>query len=140
MLCELLTNWAEPHPEIVAAYLFGSAGRGQIHSGSDVDVALLLEPEALAQIRAEQRMGYETNAAVPLSRVFGGVRVDIVVLNEAPALLARRAIFGGKVAFTRDERARIAHATEVQDRYLSTAPLRTLRRDYLRRRFGGTAA
>lgn len=139
-LVRVLSGWAEDQAEVVAAYLFGSVAHGSARPDSDVDVALLVRSEALPRIRAERRHGYEMDAAAALSRALGGTTVDVVILNEAPTVLARRAVFDGKLAFSRDERARIAHATHVQARYLRAAPLRALRRDYLRRHFGGTPA
>jgi|SRR3989339_215870 len=39
---ELLQPVLAEHPEITAAYLFGSVATGRHHSGSDIDIAILL--------------------------------------------------------------------------------------------------
>lgn len=135
-LAEALRQWAEHRPELVAVYLFGSWTEGQVRTGSDVDVGLLVAPAALKAIRGEHRLGFEVRVSQELTNLLDEP-VDVVVLNEAPPALAWRAVFRGRLAFSRDERARIAHATEVQQAYLRAAPLRALRREYLRRRFGG---
>ena len=66
----------EGHPELIAAYVFGSVGRGEDGPDSDVDVAVLLReppgPMGLDAIRRDLERGL-------------GREVDLVDLHRAPA-------------------------------------------------------
>ncbi len=81
-----------------AIYVFGSraqdidawaAGRSPLaSSASDVDIAVLPEPQQ--HLDARQRV----DLTLALEDLFGGSRVDLVVLPEAPAMLAADAVSG----------------------------------------------
>src|SRR5438876_5607950 len=75
---------------IVAAYVFGSVGRGSATSLSDIDVALLIAP-ASASADVCGRVADE------LSREFGTDRVDVIALDRAEAPLAYRVIRDGRL-------------------------------------------
>jgi predicted nucleotidyltransferase len=84
-------------PAVVFATLFGSREAGGARRDSDWDVAIYLDqglsPEERARVRARLTAALEP-----------AVRVDVVVLNEAPALLARSALLGERLLL-RDRRA-----------------------------------
>jgi predicted nucleotidyltransferase len=84
-------------PGVAFATLFGSRVAGGVRSDSDWDVAVYLDdalaPDERARIRARLIASLEPQ-----------VRVDVVILNEAPALLARRALEGERLLL-RDRRA-----------------------------------
>lgn len=61
-----------------------------------------------------------------------GRRVDLVVLNEAPPLLAHEAIRDGQRLVCVDEDERVRFETRAIAKYLDTAHLRRIQRDYLR--------
>lgn len=67
----------ERHPEVLVAYLFGSAARGRPGPLSDVDVAVLLAEDREGAGRALDLIGDLAAAAATDD-------VDLVVLNEAP--------------------------------------------------------
>jgi len=46
---EGLVAFLRAQPDIIAAYLFGSQATGRVHPGSDVDIAVLLDEDALPQ-------------------------------------------------------------------------------------------
>lgn len=79
---------------IVAAYLFGSAAAGRMKPGSDIDLALLVEPDQegafpLLELMAE------------LERLCGK-NVDVVLLNRAGELLKYEVRRTGRLIFERD--------------------------------------
>ncbi|MFY9823908.1 MAG: nucleotidyltransferase domain-containing protein [Thermoanaerobaculia bacterium] len=78
------------HPEIIFAHLFGSRGRGDARPDSDWDVAVYLDP-ALAD---HERFKLRCRLAAELDDLG---EVDVVVLNDAPPLLAHRALMGRRV-------------------------------------------
>ena len=80
------TNVLNSFPKITSAWLFGSHARGQARPDSDVDIAILVtEPLSTDElIRLSSKLSWETSQD----------RVDLVVLNEAPPILAFEAISG----------------------------------------------
>jgi predicted nucleotidyltransferase len=85
-LIKLLSDALSGARGLVCACLFGSRARGHETSGSDVDVALLLEqdpPRTLEGLRLD--LADELAGAVDRP-------VDLVVLNRAPADLIHRVL------------------------------------------------
>ena len=80
----------DEHPEIVFAYLFGSRGRGDARPDSDWDVAVYLDP-ALSD---HEQFKLRCRLAAELDDLG---EVDVVVLNDAPPLLAHRALMGRRI-------------------------------------------
>lgn len=87
----------EETPEVVFGLLFGSRARGTARSGSDWDVAVHLAEG----VGPEERFELRRRLTATLS---GEETVDVVVLNDAPPLLAHRAL-QGRLLLVRDERA-----------------------------------
>ena len=79
-----LTHFFRQRP-VQLAYLFGSQATGYTHTESDVDVAVLLD----AALTADERFTERLACIGALSHLFGTDNVDVVILNEAPPLLAR---------------------------------------------------
>ncbi len=109
----------ERHPEVLVAYLFGSAARGRSRPGSDVDVAVLLADGADG---LELRLGLLGD----LAAAAGTDELDLVVLNEAPNELAFRVLRDGRVLVCRDERARVRHRVRTILDHLDLEPLRRI--------------
>lgn len=107
------------HPEVLVAYLFGSAARGRSRQGSDVDVAVLLANGADGLAIRLELLG-DLTAAV------GTDAVDLVVLNEAPNELAFRVLRDGRLLVCRDERARVRHRVQTILDHLDLEPLRRI--------------
>ena len=83
---------------VVAAYIFGSYVAGKMKSGSDIDVAILVEPGHEDDFRV-------LDFAVVLERLCG-YTVDLVLLNRAGELLKFHVRRYGKLIFERDSRIR----------------------------------
>jgi predicted nucleotidyltransferase len=84
---------------VVAAYLFGSHATGRACRESDVDVAVLLEPD----LPAGDAFDLRVTLASDLVGVLHTNEVDVLVLNEAPPLLAARVLQEGIRVYCRDE-------------------------------------
>jgi predicted nucleotidyltransferase len=69
--------------DVRLAYVFGSTVRGQARASSDVDVAVLFEPEPGPR---------DLDSLTTDLQMAAGRAVDLVVLNTAPPLLAHRII------------------------------------------------
>ena len=59
--------------------------------------------------------------------------VDLILLNEAPPLLAHRVLKNGKLIFERSASARVAFQVRTVNRYLDTQPMRNLYLGYLKK-------
>jgi len=85
------------------AYLFGSVATGRARGGSDVDVAVVLEPS----LPAERYVELSLELARRLSAASGVGGIEVVVLNDAPLPLLGRAVRERIVLFSRDEPFRV---------------------------------
>jgi predicted nucleotidyltransferase len=94
-----ITDVLTKHPHVTFAYLVGSRAAGTAHARSDVDVAVFLAEGAdpfAARLELQDT----------LRRRFGGMPVDLIVLNTAPVSLAGRLLASRKVLVDRDPPAR----------------------------------
>lgn len=113
-------------PEVLFAYLFGSAARGEAGPLSDVDVAVWLEPSAQA---FQQRLLLIER----LCRTLGHDRVDLIDLARSPVLLRYEVIRDGRV-LKEDRERRVAFEVQVLREYMDTAYLRRVQLQALRAR------
>lgn len=87
-------------PGVVSAYLFGSHARGSAHSESDVDVGVVLDRGVYAT--RSTRFDERVRLASELIGALHVNAVDLVVLNDAPPLLARRVLLEGRQVYCVD--------------------------------------
>jgi predicted nucleotidyltransferase len=111
---------AAPPAGVFAAYLFGSHAEGRAHRESDVDVAVLLDRRhyPTAALRFEARL-YLISDLVARLRTDA---VDVVVLNDAPPIFARRIATTGRPIFCADPEATHAFVRDVQLRAADVEP------------------
>ncbi len=122
---EELREVVEDFDEVRLAYVFGSVAAGTAQPSSDLDVAVLLTPDA-GQAVLDRLIDALERAS--------GRTVDLVDLSLAPPLLAHEVIRQGKLILSRDEGERVEFATRAVARYLDTAHLRKVQHQYLRER------
>jgi len=103
-------------PPVVAAYLFGSAARGETTSLSDVDIAVYLD-EPSRESRVAAYLGLRRR----LDQALANGPVDLVLLNDAPPALAGR-IIAGDLVYSADERERIRLETTILSQYQDLLP------------------
>jgi uncharacterized protein len=106
----------EEEGDIAYALLFGSGGRGALRPTSDVDVAVEVRPEALRDPATLGRLAARLESAA-------GRRVDLVVMNEAPAPLAYRIFRDGRVLLERDHAALVRRKAQAIIQYLDFKPV-----------------
>ncbi len=92
---EEISRIFDKHPEVVAVYLFGSFAKGLEKEKSDVDIAILLDPQ-----RKADEFSLKRALIIELSRE---LRKDIhlVVMNRAGELLSAQIFKYGKCLFDR---------------------------------------
>ena len=117
------------HPEILAAYLYGSYAKGCPRADSDVDIAVLLR-ERRGRLAGKMPASYEVDLGNAIGTALNRSGVEVIVLNHATPLLAREAIRGQRF-FTRDARVIARYEVRVRQRYLDTAHLRAIQDQYL---------
>ena len=102
---------------VAAVYLFGSVARGESRPGSDLDVAVLLEP-------APERGTFESlrlDLRAELESDFGR-DVDLVVLNHAPPDLAHRVLRDAVLIIEPDPSARVRFEVRARNEYWDLKP------------------
>jgi len=125
-----LTRFLSGRPEILVAYLFGSQARETQCPTSDIDVGLLVHKDRTD----DSGYGYRAAIATDMMSVVKTNAVDVVLLNDAPPLLAHRAVRDGIVLHSKDEAARIAFEVRTLNEYIDTKPLRRIQTMYLKKR------
>lgn len=126
-----LVEHLRSRPEILLAYLFGSAAEGHTHALSDLDIAVLVDPEHFQELDACTPWGYQASLAAELMGILARNDVDLVLLHRASPLLAREVIRFGRLLYCRDEQTRVAFEVRVYQAYLDTKHLREIQRSYL---------
>lgn len=88
-------------PNIMFAYLFGSAQLGKIKNDSDIDIAVYLQDKS-------RKMETLSTLFRFVEQLIGNIPVDIVILNDTNTMLAFESIKGTKL-FIKEE-AKDIHA------------------------------
>lgn len=108
------------HPEIAAAYLYGSAARGTATPLSDIDVGLLFrEPEGPFR----ERLATATGIGSAIARELPGVRVDARDLDELPLSIVGAVLTEGELLVSNDEERRVAFERDTRLRYFDFLPV-----------------
>ena len=105
--------------EIQAAYVFGSAATGRVRADSDVDVAVLVDPRKQRLRGLDYRLDLMADLGAALHRS----DIDVVLLNEAPPLLAHRVLSEGVLVFERSAPARVRFQVRTAALYLDLVPM-----------------
>ena len=106
----VLADYLAAQTEVIAAYLFGSQAKGTARAGSDVDVALLLDPA----FDLESHFAYRLEQTVALELACRR-SVDVIILNQTSLVLRNQVLKYGRLIYERDHRQRVAF--EVQSRF-----------------------
>ena len=124
-----VTAFLESRPQVQAAYIFGSLVTGRSRPDSDVDIAVLVSD----QIMHRNPFQYRLELMADLMGVLKRDDVDLILLNQAPSLLAHRVLKKGKLIFERSASARVAFQVRTVNLYLDTQPMRNLYLTYLKK-------
>jgi predicted nucleotidyltransferase len=110
------------HPSVILAYIFGSAARGDVHAGSDLDLAVLFADTSLAAYRSLWADVHDALAPQPF---------DLVTLNGADPVLAFEVISEGDVLLSRSDEELNDFERKAWHRYQDTRHLRAIGDRYL---------
>lgn len=123
-------SFLESRQEVQAGYIFGSLVSGRARPDSDVDIAVLVSESAAGP----DIFKYRLDLMGEFMGVLGRSDVDLIILNQAPPLLAHRILSRGKLIFERSQSARVAFQVRTVNRYLDSQPMRNLYLAYLKKR------
>jgi hypothetical protein len=108
-----LTEYFSPKDSIIVAYLFGSTVRGDTGTLSDVDIAILLDEK----ISKKDRFDLELKLMGEIAVLIKKNKIDLIVLNDAPLLLAYNIIKSG-IILKSDETERVKFETKILSMYM----------------------
>jgi predicted nucleotidyltransferase len=131
---KVLQAFFKNHKEVILAYLFGSfvnRKNGRFH---DIDIGVLLDPEAEEVLDRETPYGYQSFLCTEIAHKLKYDLVDVVILNHASPLLLRRIIRTGKLIFCRSESQRMRFEVRSLKRFSDTEQIRKIKRFYMEQR------
>ena len=102
---------------VAAVYLFGSVARGESRAGSDLDVAVLLEPAPEPGTYESLRLDLRAKLESEL-----GQEIDFVVLNHAPPDLNHRVLRDAVLVIEPDPSARVRFEVRERNEYWDLKP------------------
>lgn len=113
--------YMEQHDDlaVVSVYLFGSRAEGRDHEQSDIDLGILLDRDRYP--RGKDRFEIRLHLASDLAGLAEG-GADIVLLDEAPPLLARRIVVEGERIHCDDPEKDHAFVRDIQLRAADLVP------------------
>ncbi len=127
-----LRSFFEERKEVLFAYLFGSTAKGSPNALSDIDIAVFVNPSEFQD--QNYRYGYQASLASHLMSFLKTNQIDLVILNEAPALLKQKIFSRGIEIFCRDRKVEKEFRMNSLREYLDTVVLRQIQATYLNRR------
>lgn len=108
--------------DVEAAWLFGSAARGEAHAHSDIDLAVLPAMDADDSARWELQL----DLAARLPAALGVERVDVVVVPAPSPLLMQRALVDGCRVYGEGIRRAAEAEIRAANEYRDSATLRRI--------------
>lgn len=140
---EGLVAFLRSQPDIVAAYLFGSRATGRVHPGSDVDIAVLLDEDALlSTTRWGGPLLSRRLDLITAAERFANCELDVVTLNNASPLLCFEVLRKGRLLYEGNRGARVEFEVRAGKVYNDLEPMyqffnEALRKDLKERGFLG---
>jgi len=119
-LCDRLAQALKDDRSVRLAWLHGSRARGTARPESDIDVAVLLDDDHAANPTAIKDSIWRLAGA--LGREVPSDRLDLVLLNDAPALLRHRVVRDGVLLFARSEPERVRFVLRTIREYQDLEP------------------
>jgi predicted nucleotidyltransferase len=117
ILLKALREAIEEEEGVLFAYLYGSHAYGDVHSESDIDVAVYLKPSDMKEyLEKEKRI---------LSALIDRVRtdrIDLRILNVMPLVFQYNVLKDGTPILIKDEQARVDFETRVMNRFFELKP------------------
>ena len=104
--------------KVVFACLFGSQVKGKAGPLSDIDIAVYFDEK----VSSDKRFDLRLQVLGELTELYKTDEVDLIMLNDAPPLLAHRILKEGVLVFSDDEKSRIEYEVKAVLKYLDWKP------------------
>ena len=114
---EAISAYFKNDPRIVAAYLFGSRAKNKARPDSDWDLAVLLKPEVSEAEYLSLRLSCMAGLEKDIKE-----DIDIVILNEAGAVLRHQVLSTGKLIWGADPKALVRFKARTWIDYMDWQP------------------
>ena len=108
-----LTEYFSSKDSVILAYLFGSTVRGDAGRLSDIDIGVLLDKN----LSKNDSFDLELKLMGEIAFLINIDKIDLIVLNEAPLLLAYNIIKDG-IILKSSETERVNYETKILSMYL----------------------
>jgi len=108
-----LTEYFSSKDSVILAYLFGSTVRGDAGRLSDVDIGVMLDEKLSKKDHFDMELKLMGEIAILIRKN----KIDLIILNEAPLLLAYNIIKSG-INLKSDETQRVKFETKILSMYL----------------------
>jgi len=112
---------------VMLAYLFGSVAEGRSLPSSDVDIALVLEPNCGRP--AYDRMKMEFDIAAEIERRCGIKEADVRSIDSAPLTVKGLVLTEGVLLYSRDEEFRVDYEVYTRKMYFDFLPVARMMRE-----------
>lgn len=99
-------------PEAIAVYLFGSIAAGKAGPNSDVDLAVLFDPELSKERKFDLRLHYIFKLEDGI-----GMPVDVVDLSTVSLVFQHRVLRTGVLVYEKDKKKRIMYEVCLRREY-----------------------
>lgn len=125
-LAEIKAQLKKELPSILAdrpvqlVYLYGSMAEGRPLAHSDIDLALVLDPER--RLSPYQQVLLSLDIAAQLEQSIPCRRIDIRPINQAPLTVQGRILIKGILLYARDEEFRVQYEIQTRKRYFDFLP------------------
>lgn len=113
--------------KVVLAFVFGSTTKGKLTKLSDLDLAILLDKSVSDKKCFQIRLLLLDS----LGKIIKSRPLDVIVLNEAPPLLAQAVATRGKVIYCQDENLKSSFQRKTLKNYDDAIYLRKVYYRYL---------
>ncbi|MCH2155926.1 MAG: nucleotidyltransferase domain-containing protein [Opitutales bacterium] len=111
-LTDAIAVLLEHYPELQAIWCFGSRATGMARPDSDLDLALLLEPNQARDVRS---LG--CTPCVPALSLKLGLEIDLLNLRQLSTVVQLEVIRSGQVIHVADQEALLAFEMQVLSAY-----------------------
>jgi len=111
---------------VMLAYLYGSTADGSRLPFSDVDIALVLEPNC--PLSAYERMKLELDIAAEIERLCDIREADVRSIDAAPLTVQGMVVSEGPLLYSRDEEFRIQYEVHTRKLYFDFLPVKEMMR------------
>lgn len=114
-----LQDYFSRQKQVLCVYLFGSQIKGKENIYSDVDIAVLFQPNLTQKERTEKRLSLMDELCSILNK-----DVDVVILNEASTFLKFQVIKEGEKIYERPDRSEHSFEAKAIVEYFDFLPIR----------------